>query len=76
MVLDPIGGRGVVLVPGLGEVVAPLPGVLVGELPDAPSAPLVVSVPPPVPLALDAQLEVVMVLVSRFTAPVLASSLP
>ena len=35
-----------------------------------------VSVPPPLPVSLEAQLDVVIVLVSRVTAPVLASSLP
>ena len=38
--------------------------------------PLVVSVPPPLPLTLEAQLDVVIVLVSRVTAAVRASSLP
>ena len=37
---------------------------------------VVVSVPPPLPLALEAQLEVVIVLSSRVTAAVCASSLP
>jgi hypothetical protein len=40
------------------------------------TAPEVVSVPPPVPLALEGQLDVVMVLVSMVTAPSRASSLP
>jgi len=76
VVLDPIGGRGVAVAVGLGGLVTPLPGALVGEIPAAASAALGVSAPPPAPLALEAQLELVMVLVSRFTAPVLASSLP
>jgi len=37
---------------------------------------VVVSRPPPLPLTLEAQLDVVMVLVSMVTAPVCASSLP
>jgi hypothetical protein len=60
-----------------GELVAPgtpAPGV---SGPSAfPSSSVVVSVPPPLPLSLDAQLDVVMVLVSKVTAPFRASSLP
>jgi hypothetical protein len=43
--------------------------------PPAPG-PAIVSMPPPLPVTLDGQLDAVMVLVSRFTAPVCASSLP
>jgi hypothetical protein len=42
----------------------------------AASSGVVVSVPPPPPPALEAQLELVIVFVSRFTAPVCASSRP
>jgi hypothetical protein len=37
---------------------------------------MVVSRPPPLPLTLEAHVDVVMVLVSKVTAPVCASSLP
>lgn len=63
VVLDPVGDRGVVV-----PVLPPEPVV------DPPL--VVVSRPPPLPLMLEAQLDVVMVLVSRVTAPVCASSLP
>ena len=51
-------------------------GVVVPALEPGPPGPVVVSVPPPLPLALEGQLDVVIVLVSMFTAPVCASSLP
>lgn len=41
-----------------------------------PEPPVAVSVPPPLPVVLEGQLDVVMVLVSMFTAPVRASNLP
>jgi hypothetical protein len=40
------------------------------------SAGVVVSAPPPLPVALEGQLDVVIVFVSMFTAAVWASSLP
>jgi hypothetical protein len=40
------------------------------------TAPVVVSAPRPLPLALEGQLDVVIVLVSIVTAPSRASSLP
>jgi hypothetical protein len=49
---------------------------VVPGIPAAASAVVIVSPPPPSPVVLEAQLEVVIVFVSRFTAPVLASSLP
>jgi hypothetical protein len=53
-----------------------VPAPVVVEAPTVPVSVPVVSVPPPLPLSLDGQLDVVIVFVSRLTAPVLASSLP
>ena len=51
-------------------------GVVVFDPVGGTTAPVGVSVPPPLPLALEAQLDVVIVLVSMVTAPSRASSLP
>lgn len=75
-VLDPIGGCGTAVVPGPVGVLAWLAGAVTPGIPAASSAGVIVSPPPPSPVVLEAQLELVIVLVSRFTAPVLASSLP
>src|ERR1700733_15058262 len=76
VVLDPIGGRGSAVVPGPVGALPGLAGAVAPGIPAASSAGVIVSPPPPSPVVLEAQLEVVIVLVSRFTAPVLASSLP
>jgi hypothetical protein len=62
--------------PPFPVVLEPIGGAAAPVVPPEPGVPAADSSPPPLPVVLEAQLDVVIVFVSRFTAPVLASSRP